>query len=40
MSETVNIQELGDLVASKSSFIDAITLGMDTTIVGQKHLVE
>lgn len=40
MSETVNIQELGDLVASKSSFIDAITRGMDTTIVGQKHLVE
>lgn len=39
MSETVNIQELGDLVASKSSFIDAITRGMDTTIVGQKHLV-
>ena len=40
MSEIVNIQELGDLVASKSSFIDAITRGMDTTIVGQKHLVE
>ena len=40
MSETVNIQELGNLVASKSSFIDAITRGMDTTIVGQKHLVE
>lgn len=40
MSETVNIQELGDLVASKSSFIDAITRGMDTTIVGQKQLVE
>lgn len=40
MSETVNIQELGDLIASKSSFIDAITRGMDTTIVGQKHLVE
>lgn len=40
MSETVNIQELGDLVASKSSFIDAITRGMDTTIVGQKHLIE
>ena len=40
MSETVNIRELNDLVASKNDFVNLITRGMDQTIVGQKHLVE
>ena len=40
MSETVNIRELNDLVASKSNFINLVTQGMDQTIVGQKHLVD
>lgn len=40
MSESVNIRELNELVASKSDFISLITHGMDQTIVGQKHLVE
>lgn len=40
MSETVNIRELNELVASKSDFVKLITKGMDQTIVGQKHLVE
>ncbi len=40
MSETVNIRELNDLIASKSGFVGLITQGMDQTIVGQKHLVE
>lgn len=40
MSESVNIRELNDLVASKSDFINLVTRGMDRTIVGQKHLVE
>ena len=40
MSETVNIRELNELVASKNDFINLITHGMDQTIVGQKHLVE
>ncbi len=40
MSDTVNIRELNSLVASKSDFIGIITHGMDSTIVGQKHLVE
>ncbi len=40
MSETINIRQLNDLVASKSDFINLITHGMDQTIVGQKHLVE
>ncbi len=40
MSETVNIRELNELVASKNDFVSLITRGMDQTIVGQKHLVE
>lgn len=40
MSESVNIRELNDLVASKNDFVNLITRGMDQTIVGQKHLVE
>ena len=40
MSETVNIRELNDLIASKSNFVNMITKGMDQTIVGQKHLVD
>ncbi|MDE5970305.1 MAG: AAA family ATPase, partial [Muribaculaceae bacterium] len=40
MSESVNIRELNDIVASKSNFVNIITRGMDQTIVGQKHLVE
>lgn len=40
MSETVNIRDLNDLVASKTDFVNLITKGMDQTIVGQKHLVE
>ena len=40
MSESVNIRELNDLVASKSDFINMIQRGMDHTIVGQKHLID
>ena len=40
MSETVNIRELNDLVASRNNFVSMIMQGMDQTIVGQKHLVE
>lgn len=40
MSDTVNIRELNDLVASRSNFVNLVTQGMDQTIVGQKHLVE
>ena len=40
MSETVNIRELNDLIASRSNFVNMIKQGMDTTIVGQKHLVD
>lgn len=40
MSETVDIRELNDLIASKSLFVNMITQGMDQVIVGQKHLVD
>ena len=40
MRETVDIRELNDLIASKSSFVNMITQGMDQVIVGQKHLVD
>ena len=40
MSDTVNIRELNDLVASKNSFVSLVTQGMEQTIVGQKQLVE
>ena len=40
MSHTVDIRELNELIASKSSFVNMITMGMDQVIVGQKHLVD
>ena len=40
MSDSVNIRELNDLIASKINFVGMITQGMDQTIVGQKHLVD
>ena len=40
MSDSVNIRELNDLVASKSNFVNLVTQGMHQAIVGQKHLVE
>ncbi len=40
MSDTVNIRELNDLIASKANFVSMIRTGMDRRIVGQKHLVD
>ena len=40
MSDTVDIRELNELIAGKSTFVNTITMGMDRTIVGQKHLVD
>ena len=40
MEETVNIRELNDQIASKSSFVSMIRTGMDRRIVGQEHLVD
>lgn len=40
MAQTVDIRELSERIESKSAFVNMITMGMDQTIVGQKHLVE
>lgn len=36
----MNIRELNDQIASKSSFVSMIRTGMDRRIVGQEHLVD
>ena len=40
MGQTVDIRELNELIASKSSFVNMLTMGMDQVIVGQKHLID
>ncbi|MBQ3576181.1 MAG: MoxR family ATPase [Coprobacter sp.] len=40
MNQMVDIRELNELIASKSSFVNTITMGMDKVIVGQKHLID
>lgn len=40
MSESVNIRELNDLIATKSGVVNLVNQGMNQTIVGQKHLVD
>ena len=38
--QTVDIRELNERIGQKSEFIDRLIMGMNRTIVGQKHLVE
>ncbi len=40
MNQTVDIRELNERIEKQSSFIDALVMGMDKVIVGQKHLVD
>ena len=40
MQNPVDIRELQERVERESSFVDALTLGMNQVIVGQKHLIE
>lgn len=40
MSEIVDIRELNERIERQSSFVDTLLMGMNKTIVGQKHLVE
>ena len=37
---TVDIRELNERIERQSAFVDALVMGMNQTIVGQKHLVE
>ena len=36
----IDIRELTERIERQSSFVDSLVMGMDKTIVGQKHLVE
>ncbi|MBP1676160.1 MAG: ATPase 3 [Bacteroidetes bacterium] len=40
MNQSVDIRELNERIEKQSSFVDALVMGMDKVIVGQKHLVE
>ena len=40
MEQIVDIRELNERIERQSAFVDALILGMNQTIVGQKHLVE
>lgn len=40
MSEIVDIRELNERIERQSAFVDALMMGMNQTIVGQRHLVE
>lgn len=38
--DTVDIRELNERIERQSAFVDGLMMGMNQTIVGQKHLVE
>ncbi len=40
MSQTIDIHELNERIERNSAFVDTLIMGMNQTIVGQKHLVE
>jgi len=40
MNQVVDIRELNERIERQSAFVDALVMGMNQTIVGQKHLVE
>ncbi len=40
MENNVNIRELNDMIAARSGFVGLITKGMQSRVVGQKHLVD
>lgn len=40
MEQSVDIRELNERIEKQSYFVDALVMGMDKVIVGQKHLVE
>lgn len=40
MEQSVDIRELNEKIEKQSYFVDALVMGMDKVIVGQKHLIE
>lgn len=40
MNQSIDIRELNERIEKQSSFVDALVMGMNKVIVGQKHLVD
>jgi MoxR-like ATPase len=40
MDQIIDIRELNERIEKQSAFVDALVMGMDKVIIGQKHLVE
>ncbi len=40
MNQVVDIRELNERIERQSAFVDALVMGMNQTIIGQKHLIE
>jgi MoxR-like ATPase len=40
MNQSIDIRELNERIEKQSSFVDALTMGMNKVIIGQKHLVD
>ena len=40
MEQSVDIRELNERIEKQSAFVDALVMGMNKVIVGQKHLVD
>jgi len=40
MEQSVDIRELNAKIEKQSAFVDALTMGMERVIVGQKHLID
>lgn len=40
MNQLIDIRELNERIEKQSAFVDALIMGMDKVIVGQKHLIE
>ena len=37
MTQSVDIRELNEKIEKQSAFVDALVMGMDKVIIGQKH---
>jgi len=40
MNQSIDIRELNERIEKQSSFVDALVMGMNKVIIGQKHLVD
>ena len=40
MNQSVDIRELNERIEKQSAFVDALVMGINKVIVGQKHLID